>query len=72
MYRLKTCRYPQINVYLVEVLSTLLSDDSCGMDTLVLKLEILKLSFKPVLGLLSAGNLLVEGFNGLLSLSQAD
>ena len=42
------------------------------MDTLVLKLEILKLSFKPVLGLLSAGNLLVEGFNGLLSLSQAD
>ena len=41
------------------------------MDTLVLKLEILKLSFKPVLGLLSGSNLLVESFNGLLRFRQA-
>ena len=55
-------------MYLVKVLSTLFSDDSSGMDTLVLQLEILKLSLKPVLGLLSADNLLVQSLNGLLSL----
>ena len=58
--------------YLVKILSTLFGDNSCSMDTLVLKLKVFQFSFKPVLGLLSAGNLLVEGFNGLLSLSQAD
>merc|ERR1711881_490406 len=53
---------------LVKVLSTALSDDSSGMNPLVLKLQILQLSLKTVLGLLSAGNLLVEGLNSFLSL----
>ena len=40
------------------------------MDTLILKLKILQLGLKTVLGLFSAGNLLVQGLNGFLSLSQ--
>merc|ERR1712241_276351 len=53
---------------LVEVLATTLGDDGSSMDTLIFQLQVLQLSFKTVLGLLSAGNLLVQGFNGLLSL----
>merc|ERR1719225_1087254 len=53
---------------LVEVLATTLGDDGSSMDTLVFQLQVLQLGFKTVLGLLSAGNLLVQGFNGLLSL----
>merc|ERR1712241_80173 len=53
---------------LIKVLATALSDDGSSMDPLVLELQIFKLSFKTVLGLLSAGNLLVQGLNCLLSL----
>jgi hypothetical protein len=42
------------------------------MDTLVLKLKVLQLSFKSVLGLLSGCNLLVDGFNGFLGFNQPD
>ena len=41
------------------------------MNTLILKLKVFKLSLKPLLGLFSADNLLVESLNGLLSLSQS-
>jgi hypothetical protein len=41
------------------------------MNTLILKLKVFKLSLKPLLGLFSAENLLVESLNGLLSLSQS-
>jgi hypothetical protein len=41
------------------------------MNTLILKLKVFKLSLKPMLGLFSADNLLVESLNGLLSLSQS-
>merc|ERR1711976_16380 len=41
------------------------------MDSFVFKLKIFKFGLKAVLGLLSAGNLLVEGFNGFLCLSKA-
>merc|ERR1719412_1543921 len=56
---------------LVKVLATLLSDDGSSMDALILQLKVFQLSLKAVLGLLSAGDLLVEGLDGLFSLSQA-
>merc|ERR1719210_2158219 len=56
---------------LVKVPASLLSNDSSSMHSLILKLDVLKLSFKTVLGLLSAGDLLVQSFNGLFSLLQA-
>merc|ERR1719381_471904 len=56
---------------LIEVLAPLFSNDGCSVDTLVLKLKILQLSLKAHLGLLSAGNLLVQGLDGLFSLSKA-
>merc|ERR1712121_546344 len=56
---------------LVKVLGPLLSDDGSGMDALILQLKILQVGFKAVLGLLSAGNLLVQRLNSLLSLSKA-
>ena len=54
--------------HLVKVLSAALSDDGSSMNPLVLKLQVLQLSLKAVFGLLSAGNLLVEGLNSFLSL----
>merc|ERR1712223_1806911 len=53
---------------LIKVPASLLSNDSSSMDSLILKLKILKLSLKAMFSLFSACNLLVQGFNGFLSL----
>merc|ERR1719511_651466 len=47
------------------------SDDGSSMDSLIFQLDVLKFSLKTMLGLFSTGNLLVQAFNGLLSLSKA-
>merc|ERR1719184_714610 len=57
--------------HLVEVLSSLLGDDCSGVSALVLHLEILKLNFDAVLGLLGGSDLGVERVNGLLGLINA-
>merc|ERR1719338_104096 len=41
------------------------------MGPLILHLQLLQVHLHPVLGLLSGGNLLVEGIDGLLSLGNA-
>merc|ERR1711963_792747 len=55
---------------LVKVPASLLSDDGSSMDSLIFQLDVLKFSLKTMLGLFSAGNLLVQAFNGLFSLSK--
>merc|ERR1712137_1405879 len=51
---------------LVEVLGALLSDQSSGMDTLVLHGDVIEVSGKPALGLLGIGNLGGQDINELL------
>merc|ERR1712223_789259 len=53
---------------LVEVLGALLSDQSSGVDTLVLHGDVIQVSGKPALGLLSVGNLGGQNINELLIL----
>merc|ERR1719328_933998 len=53
---------------LVEVLGALLSDQSSGVDTLVLHGDVIQVSGKPALGLLSIGNLGGQDINELLIL----
>merc|ERR1719420_45905 len=53
---------------LVEVLGTLLSDQSSGVDTLVLHRDVIEVSGKPGLGLLGIGNLGGQDINELLVL----
>merc|ERR1719422_1130576 len=53
---------------LVKVATTLLSDHGGSMSSLILHGELLKFIVHPGLGLLSGGNLGVEGFNDLLGL----
>merc|ERR550519_1314737 len=53
---------------LIKVASTLLGDDGSGVSSLILHLEIFKLSFKSVPGLLGGSNLGVESINGLFCL----
>merc|ERR550532_2458405 len=56
---------------LVEVVGTLLGDDSSGVGPLILHSDLLKLGLEAVLGLLSGGDLGVEAVNGLLGLHHA-
>jgi hypothetical protein len=60
-----------MKTYLVKIPAPLLCNNGRSMYSFILKLDIIKLNLKPVLGLLSAGNLLVQAFNGLFSLIEA-